>query len=68
MIKQSVHCEDEATNAELLARLEDCYCNELMGEEEQLKLRDRINRLRRKVETTAETVDTHHSALERMDG
>ena len=66
MIKQSVHRDDEAANAELLACLEDRYRNELMDEEERLVLRDRINRLRRKVETTGETVDTHHSGLERM--
>jgi hypothetical protein len=68
VIKQSVHRDDEAANAELLACLEDRYQNELLGEEERLELRDGINRLRRKVETTAETVDTHHSGLERMDG
>ena len=67
MIKQSVHRDDEAANAELLASLEDRYCNELLREEERLELRDRINRLRRKAETTAETVDTHHAGLERMD-
>jgi hypothetical protein len=68
VIKKSVHCDDEAANANLLACLEDLYRNELMGEEERLKLRDRINWLRRKAETIAETVDTHHSGLERMDG
>ena len=68
MIKQNVHRDDEAANAELLACLEDCYRNELMSEEERLVLRDRINRLRRKVETTGETVDTHHSGLRRMGG
>jgi 5-methylcytosine-specific restriction endonuclease McrA len=41
---------------------------ELVGEEERLELRDRINRLRRKAETAGETVDTHHSGLERMGG
>jgi hypothetical protein len=39
----------------------------VMGEVERLGLWDRINRLRRKTETTGETVDTHHSGLERMD-
>ncbi len=68
MIKQSVHGDDEAAKAELLACLENRYHNKLIGEEERLKLRDRINQLRRKAETIAETVDTHHSGLERMDG
>ncbi len=67
MIKQSVHRDDEAANAELLACLEDRYRNELLGEEERLELRVRINRLRRKAETVGETVDTHHSGLERID-
>jgi hypothetical protein len=39
-----------------------------VGEEERLELRDRINRLRGKTETTGETVNTHHSGLERMGG
>ena len=68
MIKQSVHRDEEAANAELLASLEDRYRNELVGEEERLVLRDRINRLRRKAETTAEMVDPHQSGLERMGG
>jgi hypothetical protein len=68
VIKQSVHRDDEAANAELLACLEDRYRNQLLGEEERLELRDLINRLRRKTETTAETVDTHHFGLERMGG
>ena len=66
MIKQSVHRDDEAANAELLACLEDRYRNELLSEEERLELRDRINQLRRKTETTGETVDAHHSGLEMM--
>ena len=66
MIKKSVHRDHEAAN--LLACLDDLYRNELMGEEERLELRDRIKWIRRKVETTAETVDTHFSGLERMDG
>ena len=68
MINQSVHRDDEAANAELLTCLEARYRDELMGEEERLKLRDRIKRLRRKAETIAETVDTHYSGLERMGG
>ena len=66
MIKKSVHRDHEAAN--LLVCLEDLYRNELMGEEERLELRDLIKWIRRKVETTAETVDTHFSGLERMDG
>jgi hypothetical protein len=66
VIKQSVHRDDEAANADLLACLEDRYRNELMGEEERMEFRDRINRLRRKAETTAETVDAHHSGLDRL--
>jgi hypothetical protein len=68
VIKQSVHCYDEAANAELLACLENRYRNQLMSEEERLEVRDRMNRLRRKAETIAETVDAHHSGLERMGG
>ena len=40
--------------------------NELMGEAERLELRDRIGRMKRKLETAEETVDTIHSGLERM--
>jgi hypothetical protein len=68
VIKQSVHRDDEAANAELLACLENRYRNQLMSEEERLEVRDRMNRLRRKAETIAETVDAHHSGLERMGG
>ena len=35
-----------------------------MSEEERLELRDRILKLRKKLEAPAETVDTHHSCLE----
>jgi predicted RNase H-like nuclease (RuvC/YqgF family) len=52
---------------DLLARLEDRYRNELTGEEERLELRDRIRRLKRKLETAEETVDAIHSGLERME-
>ena len=48
-----------------LRALEDRYRNELMDEQERLELRDRILKLRRKLETAAETVDVHHSCLER---
>jgi hypothetical protein len=52
---------------DLLARLEDRYRNELMGEEARLELRDEIRRLKRKLETAEETVDAIHSGLERME-
>jgi predicted RNase H-like nuclease (RuvC/YqgF family) len=52
---------------DLLTRLEDRYRNELTGEEERLELRDRIRRLKRKLETAEETVDAIHSGLERME-
>ena len=68
MTKQSVHRDDEAANAELLASLENRYQNELTDEDERLELLERINRLRRNAETTGETVDAHHSGLERMGG
>jgi uncharacterized protein YeaO (DUF488 family) len=44
--------------------LEDRYRNELMSGEELCELRDHILKLRRKLETLAETVDTHHSRLQ----
>ena len=47
-----------------LRALEDRYRNELMGEEERCELRDRILKLKRKLETPAETVDAQHSCLE----
>jgi hypothetical protein len=43
------------------------YRNELVGEEARLELRDRIRRLKRKLETAEETVDAIHSGLERME-
>jgi hypothetical protein len=46
--------------------IEFLYRNELMGEEARLELRDRIRRLKRKLETAEETVDAIHSGLERM--
>ena len=47
-----------------LRALEERYRNELMGEEERLKLRESILKLRRKLEAPDETVDAHHSSLE----
>ncbi len=55
-----------AEEHQLLARLEDRYRSELMGEEERLELRERIGRMRRNLESATETVDAQHSGLERM--
>ncbi len=49
-----------------LRALEDRYRNELMSEVERCELGDRILKLRRKLETPAETVDTHSSCLENL--
>ena len=57
---------ETAGRRQLLVRLKDRYRNELMGEEARLELRDRIRRLKRKLETAAEKVDAIHSGLERM--
>jgi hypothetical protein len=57
--------EPETSEERRLRTLEDRYRNELMDEQERLELRDRILKLRRKLETASETVDTHHSCLER---
>ncbi len=46
--------------------MEFLYRNDLIGEEARLELRDEIRRLKRKLETPAETVDAIHSGLERM--
>lgn len=54
----------ETTEERRLRALEDRYRNELMSEEERCELRDRILKLRRKLETSAETVDAQHSSLE----
>jgi hypothetical protein len=51
-----------------LATLEERYKDELLDPDERLELRDRINRLKSKAETIAETVDAHYSGLERMGG
>ena len=61
-----IHREHGDKNAELLARLEERYKHELLGEEQRLELWDRTRRLNRKLETAAETVDALHSGLERM--
>jgi hypothetical protein len=58
---------EAAEERQLLACLEDLYRNEFMGEEARLELRDRTMRLKRKLETAAETVDAIHSGLERME-
>ena len=43
----------KASVAERLRKLEERYAHELMGEEERLELRERILKLRKKIETTA---------------
>jgi hypothetical protein len=42
------------------------FNNELLPDEERMLLLDRIKRLRRTVETDAETVDAIHSGLDRL--
>jgi hypothetical protein len=56
----------EAPQEHRLRALEDRYRNELMNEEERLELRERILKLRRKLEAHAETVEAHHSWLESL--
>ncbi len=56
----------ETTEERRLRALEDRYRNELMGEEERCLLRDRILKLRRKLEMPAETADAQHSCLESL--
>ena len=48
-----------------LKEAEERFNNELMDDEERMLLLDRIRRLRRLVETNAETVDSVHSGLDR---
>ena len=43
----------ETTIAEKLRKLEERYAHELLPEEERLELRERILKLRKKIETTA---------------
>ncbi len=42
------------------------FNNELLPDEERMLLLDRIRRLRRAVETDAETVDAIHSGLDQL--
>jgi hypothetical protein len=49
----------------ILAEAVHRYNNELMDDQERLEVLDRIKRLRRAVETNAETVDAVHSGLDR---
>ena len=48
-----------------LKEAEERFRHELLPDEERLELLDRIKRLRRAVETDAETVDAIHSGLDR---
>ena len=49
-----------------LKEAEERFRHELMSDEERQLLLDRIRRLRRAVETNAETVDAVHSGLDRL--
>jgi hypothetical protein len=57
---------DERRIRRILAEAEDRYRNELLDDQKRLEVLDRIKRLRRAVETNAETVDAVHSGLERL--
>ena len=50
----------------ILEEAMDRFNNELLGDEERQHLLDRIKRLRRAVETHAETVDAIHSGLDQL--
>ena len=49
-----------------LKEAEERFRHELMDDEERMLLLDRIRRLRRAVETDAESVDAIHSGLDRL--
>ncbi len=57
---------DEWRIRRILAEAVDRFNNELLPDEERMLLLDRIKRLRRAVETNAETVDAVHSGLDRL--
>lgn len=57
---------DERRTRRILEEAVDRFNNELMDDEERMLLLDRIKRLRRAVETHAETVDAVHSGLDRL--
>jgi hypothetical protein len=50
----------------ILAEAVDRFNKEIMDDQERLEVLGRIKRLRRAVETHAETVDAVHSGLERL--
>jgi hypothetical protein len=69
MITTSVPKDKAQRMARIFAEAEERYRRELMGEEERLELRDRIARLkRRNAERAVETVEAHHSGLDRLVG
>jgi hypothetical protein len=58
---------DDRRIRRILAEAEERYLNELLDAEERLELRDRIARLkRRNAEPAAETLDAHHTGLDRL--
>ena len=57
---------DERRIRRILEEAVQRFNNELLPDEERLLLLDRIRRLRRAVETNAETVDAVHSGLDRL--
>jgi hypothetical protein len=64
VIKESV--ADERRIRRILEEAVHRFNNELMSDEERMLLLDRIKRLRRVVETDAETVDALHSGLDQL--
>ena len=58
--------DDERRVRRILEEATERFNNELLDYEERQHLLDRIKRLRRAVETDAETVDATHSGLDRM--
>ena len=57
---------DERRIRRILEEAMDRFNNELLGDEERQHLLDRITRLRRAVETDADTVDAIHSGLDQL--
>jgi hypothetical protein len=57
---------DERRIRRILEEAVNRFNNELLDDEERLEVLDRIKRLRRAVETGAETVDAVHSGLDRL--
>jgi hypothetical protein len=67
MATTSVQGEKAQRMARILTEAEERYRRELLDPEERLELRDRIARLkRRNTEAAAETLEAHHSGLDRL--